>query len=95
MDGEQEVIMKSNKTKRSSIDKRTLIVRAVAWVLVAMMVVTALYTAIYYLVVGVSAADHGEVSVAVGILYENDTDIALTAQTTNGYIVGSETVGTV
>ncbi len=92
--------MKSNKKQakegvvKKKIDKRKLAVQIVAWVLVAMMVITGLYTAIYFLVLNVNAADDEvDASVAVGLLYGSSIDVALTSETTNGYIVGTEKVG--
>lgn len=93
--------MKSNKPQneqRRHVDKRKLAIRIVAWVLVAMMVVTGIYTAVYFLVslFTVHAAEtdsDGDISVAVGLLYGSSIDVALTSTTINGYIVGSETVG--
>lgn len=84
--------MRSNKP-RNKIDKRKLAVRIIAWILILMTVVTTLYTAIYFIVISVNAADSKDISVAVGILYGSDVDVALTASTTNGFIVGSETIG--
>lgn len=83
--------MKSNKPPKK-IDKRKLAVRIIAWVLILMTVVTTLYTAIYFIVMGVNAADSEDLSIAVGILYGDDVDVALTASTTNGFTVGAETV---
>lgn len=92
--------MKSNNSHakagvvKKKIDKRKLAVQIVAWVLVAMMVITGLYTAIYFLVLNVGAADDEvDASVAVGLLYGSSIDVALTSETTNGYIVGTEKVG--
>ncbi len=92
--------MKSNKNQtktgvvKKKIDKRKLAVQIIAWVLVAMMVITGLYTAIYFLVLNVGAADNEtDVSVAVGLLYGSSIDVALTSETTKGYIVGTEKVG--
>lgn len=92
--------MKSNKKQakegavKKKIDKRKLAVQIIAWVLVAMMVITGLYTAIYFLVLNVGAADDEiDASVAVGLLYGSSIDVALTSETTNGYIVGTEKVG--
>ncbi len=84
--------MRSNNTPKQKVDKRKLVIRVIAWILVLMTVVTTLYTAIYFIVMGVNAADDtkGDLSIAVGILYGSNMDVALTAETTNGFTVGSE-----
>ena len=49
--------MKSNKEQKPKLDKRKLAVRIIAWILILMTVVTALYTAIYFIVMSVNAAE--------------------------------------
>ena len=81
--------MKSSK----KVDTKKLITRIVAWVLIVMTVVTTFYTAIYFIMMSVNAAETDDISVAVGILYGSDVDVGLTASTTNGFKVGSEKIG--
>ncbi len=87
--------MRSNKNQKQKLDKRKLAVRIIAWILILMTVVTTLYTAIYFIVMNVQGAELAskEISVAVGLLYGEKADVALTAQTTNGFTVGSEKMG--
>ncbi len=87
--------MKLNKEQKPKLDKRKLAVRIIAWILILMTVVTALYTAIYFIVMSVNAAEtaNKEISVAVGLLYGANADVALTARTPNGFTVGSEVMG--
>lgn len=78
------------KGKTRKVDPRKLAVRIIAWVLVLMMVITALYTAIYFIIEEVSASEADELNVAVGLVYGSSVDAAFTSTTTVGYTVGSE-----
>lgn len=84
---------RKTETKHKT-DKRTRAVRIVAWILIIMTVVTTLYTAIYFIMQTVYADDteKPDIEVAVGILYGSDIDVALTAKTTNGFVIGSEKI---
>ncbi len=88
--------MRSSKRKpveeKKKIDKKTLLTRIIAWVLVLMTVVTTLYTAIYFIFLNVNAAGSGDFQVAVGLDYGSSAASALNVGTTNGFIVGSETI---
>ncbi len=79
---------KRGKTRK--VDPRKLAVRIIAWVLVLMMVITALYTAIFFIIEEVSASEPDELNVAVGLVYGSSVDVAFTSTTTVGYTVGSE-----
>ncbi len=83
----------NGEVKKPKIDKRTLITRIVAWILVIMTIVTTLYTAIYFIIESVHAAEVEEdFEVAVGILYGSNAEVSLTMGTTNGFIVGAEVI---
>ena len=88
--------MKSNKNYKPKTDKRTRAIRIIAWILILMTFATTIYTALYFIIDAVRAADNGgdDISIAVGILYGSDVDVGLTATTTNGFTVGSETIET-
>ncbi len=57
-----------------------------------MTVLTTLYTAIYFIVEEVNAAEPEELNVAVGLVYGKSVDSAFTSTTTVGYTVGSEKI---
>lgn len=78
------------KGKARKVDPRKLAVRIIAWVLVLMMVITALYTAIFFIIEEVSASEADELNVAVGLVYGSSVDEAFTSTTTVGYTVGTE-----
>ena len=82
---------KRGKTRK--VDPRKLAVRIIAWVLVLMMVITALYTAIFFIIEEVSASEPDELNVAVGLVYGSSVDVAFTSTTTVGYTVGCEQMG--
>lgn len=87
--------MKNNvnqRTKTAKTDKKTLAVRIVAWVLLVMMVITGVYTTIYFLIEEVSAAEAEDLNIAVGLVYGSSCDVAFTTRTTTGFLVGSEVI---
>ncbi len=88
--------MSTQNEKRGKIrkvDSRKLAVRIIAWILILMTVVTTLYTAIFFIIEEVSAAEVDELNIAVGLVYGDSVDVAFTATTIVGFTVGSETVG--
>ncbi len=62
-----------NNKKRNKVDKRTLMTRIVAWVLVLMMVVTALYTAIFFIVEQFGGESHDHSSITNVYFIDGDT----------------------
>ncbi len=80
------------RTQHPKTDKRTLMIRIVAWVLLVMMVITGLYTTIYFLIEEVSAAEASDLNIAVGLIYGSSCDVAFTTRTTTGFLVGSEEI---
>ncbi len=83
--------------EKKKIDRRTLIIRIVCGVLAAMMLLSVLYTLIYFVFAKESGeeneSDLEDVSVAVGLLYGTSVDTAYTVTTTNGFTLGYEVMG--
>ncbi len=78
------------REKPRKVDSRKLAVRIIAWVLILMTVVTTLYTAIYFIIEEVNAAEVDELNIAVGLVYGDSVDESFTTTTIVGYTVGSE-----
>ncbi len=90
---------KKNEREKRKIDRRTVIIRVVACILAGLMLISVLYTLIYFVFAGDSGVSASEanglddISIAVGILYGTSVDVAYTVTTTNGFTVGSEEMG--
>ena len=82
------------KKKSPFVNKNKLLIRILSWILVLMMIITGLYTAIYFFINTVFAADDSvpDLKIAVGLLYGDNVDVAFKTTTTNGYIIGTATI---
>lgn len=72
-----------NNKKRNKIDKRTLMTRIVAWVLVLMMVVTALYTAIFFIVEQFGGGDDHDHASVTNVYFIDGEPVAISEDVTN------------
>lgn len=82
------------KKKNPFANKNKLFIRILAWILVLMMIITGVYTALYFFISTVFAADASlpDLKIAVGLLYGDNVDVAFKTTTTNGYIIGTATI---